>query len=201
MFMFRRSLVILLGLLVLGMGYAWYEASVQDQAEVLAPGDVNSAPAEVKKDKVAVYVSGAVNKPGIVYVDFESRVGDAVNQCGGVLPTADMNALNMAQTVQDGMHIKVSEKTAIGQAGIGGKAGAENQSAVKNTGSGDVVMVNINQGDAAELSKLKGVGPAMAQRIIDYRNANGAFQVPEDLQKVKGIGPAKFAKLKAQITL
>lgn len=201
MFMFRRSLVILLGLLALGMGYAWYDASTQGQTLTLATGDVGSAPVDVKKDKVAVYVSGAVNKPGVVYVDFDSRVGDAVNQCGGVLPTADMDALNMAQTVQDGMHIRVMEKAAADQSGAAGKAGTETQSVGKKAGSGDAVQVNINQGDVAELTRLKGIGPAMAQRIIDYRNANGAFQVPEDLQKVKGIGPAKFAKLKAQVAL
>ena len=93
------------------------------------------------------------------------------------------------------------EKAAADQSGAAGKAGTETQSVGKKAGSGDAVQVNINQGDVAELTRLKGIGPAMAQRIIDYRNANGAFQVPEDLQKVKGIGPAKFAKLKAQVAL
>ena len=62
-------------------------------------------------------------------------------------------------------------------------------------------MVNINTAGIDELKKLKGIGPSMAQRIIDYREANGAFQRPEDLQKVKGIGKAKFAKLESQVTV
>ena len=62
-------------------------------------------------------------------------------------------------------------------------------------------MVNINTATADELTKLKGIGPAMAQRIVEYREENGMFQSPEDLQRVKGIGKAKFAKLKEQVTL
>lgn len=65
----------------------------------------------------------------------------------------------------------------------------------------DGAMVNINTATADELTKLKGIGPAMAQRIVEYREENGMFQSPEDLQRVKGIGKAKFAKLKEQVTL
>ena len=62
-------------------------------------------------------------------------------------------------------------------------------------------IVNINTADVEELKKLKGIGPAMAQRIVDYREANGSFQAPEDIMQVKGIGKAKYAKLKEQIAI
>lgn len=62
-------------------------------------------------------------------------------------------------------------------------------------------MVNINQADAKALEALPGIGPAMSQRIVEYRNANGNFQSVEELQKVKGIGKAKFEKLKDRVTV
>ena len=162
--------------------------------------------------QIAVYVTGEVQQPGVVYVAFDGRVADAVNGCGGVLPTADMGKVNMAQPVKDGMHIRVPEKLPSGNGvvaskgnsfpqGTEGSAKSGKSSGGKVSAGSDGAMVNINTATADELTKLKGIGPAMAQRIVEYREENGMFQSPEDLQRVKGIGKAKFAKLKEQVTL
>lgn len=201
MLMFRRSLIFLLVLIGLAIGWSWYSAAEDEQAVVLDAGAAQVSE-EVNRNQVAVYVTGAVKKPGVVYVDFDSRVGEAINQCEGVLPTADLNGVNMAKTVQDGMHIKVPEKSMAVLAGNAGNRQGNGNAGSKSSGeAGGNTLVNINQGDVTELQRLKGIGPSMAQRIIDYRNENGLFQAPEDLQKVKGIGPAKYAKLKDQVTL
>ena len=113
----------------------------------------------------------------------------------------------MAATVKDGMEIRVKGK-AISKDGNTGSQG--NHSGVESSvasraskqgknASGEIV--NINTADVEELKKLKGIGPAMAQRIVDYREANGSFQAPEDIMQVKGIGKAKYAKLKEQIAI
>ena len=119
-----------------------------------------------------------------------SRVADAVNSCGGLLPNADAEKINLAQAIQDGMQITVPEKIA--------SMGRETPQ-----GNGDKVAdkVNINQANVEELTKVPGVGKATAQRIIDYRTQHGPFSSIEDLKKIKGIGKAKFEKMAAKVTI
>ena len=209
--MYKKVMGALGIILLLVAGISFYEYQQSSQAV-----DLSTLSSENKEDvsarQVAVYVTGEVAKPGVVYVPWEGRVGDAINQCGGLLPTADSSQINMAATVKDGMEIRVKGK-AISNAGNMGSS--VNQSSVEGsvasrdskTGSPkqekntDSEMVNINTADVEGLKKLKGIGPAMAQRIIDYREANGSFQAPEDIMQVKGIGKAKYAKLKEQIAI
>ncbi|MGM9539344.1 helix-hairpin-helix domain-containing protein [Anaerovibrio sp.] len=218
--MFKRSMAVLLLIALVAAGMTVYElhaggggqplpAGEAGKEEKLLTGAVGEAGSDARQ--IAVYVTGEVQKPGVVYVAFDSRVADAVNACGGVLPTADLNKVNMAQPVKDGLHIKVPEKQPAGAGSAASGAAALRRSTAEADGagsgrgqpdsaaSGDVV--NINTADAAELTKLKGIGPAMAQRIVEYREENGAFQSPEELQRVRGIGKAKFAKMKDQIAL
>jgi competence protein ComEA len=125
-----------------------------------------------------------------------ARIGDAVNSCGGVLPTGDAERINMAQVLKDGQKIQVPEK---GQAA---KAAAADKSKSAKAGSpGDGALVNINTADLQALDALPGIGPSTAQKIIDYRETEGAFQDIADLKKIKGIGESKFAKLKDKICI
>ena len=220
--MFKRSMAVLLLIAAVVAGMTVYELYADEGAQALPtgePGREESLLAGAAEDagsdtrQIAVYVTGEVQKPGVVYVAFDGRVADAVNACGGVLPTADLNKVNMAQPVKDGLHVRVPEKTEAGMGAVaagwatprkengtpGQDSGRSGKGQSASPASGDTV--NINTADAAELTKLKGIGPAMAQRIVEYREENGAFQSPEELQRVRGIGKAKFAKLKEQITL
>ena len=90
-----------------------------------------------------------------------------------------------------------------GKAGAGknssGTAGNASRPDNKEDNGGN--LVNINTADVQALTKIKGIGPAMAQKIIDYRESNGSFQSVEELQKVKGIGPGKYAKIQGQVTI
>lgn len=114
---------------------------------------------------------------------------DAINACGGVLPNADHENINMAQVLKDGQQLRVPEKTnGSSQAGTAG-----------NSGTGKAGLVNINTADEKALDALPGIGPAMAKRIIEYRETEGQFQTIEDLKKVKGIGDAKFNKMKDKL--
>lgn len=164
------------------------------ETERVQPLDAGERPAEARE--VTVYVCGAVNRPGVVRLSEAGRVVDAVGLCGGVLPTADSQRVNMAQPLKDGMQITVPEKP-LTVAADGVPPGGERKA--KAAGTGDTV--NINTADAAALDTLPGVGPALAQAIVDYRAENGLFGAPEDLMKVRGIGAAKFKKLEARISL
>ena len=218
--MFKRSMAVLLLIVAVAAGMTIYELYAGEGAQALLAdkaGGTEGMPSGVAAEgsdtrQIAVYVTGEVQQPGVVYVAFDGRVADAVNGCGGVLPTADMGKVNMAQPVKDGMHIRVPEKLPSGNGvvastgnsfpqGTEGSAKSGKSSGGKVSAGSGGAMVNINTASADELTKLKGIGPAMAQRIVEYREENGMFQSPEDLQRVKGIGKAKFAKLKEQVTL
>ena len=209
--MYKKVMGALGIILLLVAGISFYDYQQSSQAMDLSTLSSDNKDA-VSERQVAVYVTGEVAKPGVVYVPWEGRVGDAINQCGGLLPTADSSQVNMAATVKDGMEIRVKGKIISKDGNVGSQSnhsGVKGNAASrasktsspeqgKNT-SGE--MVNINTADVEGLKKLKGIGPAMAQRIIDYREANGSFQTPEDIMQVKGIGKAKYAKLKEQIAI
>ena len=143
-----------------------------------------------------MYVTGAINKPGVVTVREGARMADAVKACGGLLPTADGEKVNMAQVLKDGQQVRVPEKQA-GSSALPTNTGKAS-SAVKTKADGPI---NINTASAEELDALPGIGPAMAKRIIEYRETEGAFTAIEDIKKVKGIGEAKFEKMKDKICL
>ena len=149
----------------------------------------NYSAVKININKPEVFANGANNQNPVVT--------NPMNVNGN---NADLNAVNMAQVVKDGMHIKIPEK---GKAGAGknssGTAGNASRPDNKEDNGGN--LVNINTADAQALTKIKGIGPAMAQKIIDYRESNGSFQSVEELQKVKGIGPGKYAKIQGQVTI
>lgn len=141
--------------------------------------------------EIAVYVSGEVNKPGVVLLSSNSRISDAILACGDFTPGADRQKVNLAGKVNDGQQINVPAKS--------GNSAQASATASPQNRDGDVV--NINTASSEELQKLPGIGPAMAKRIIDYREANGNFSDLADLQKVKGIGKAKYSKIQDKIAL
>ena len=134
---------------------------------------------------LTVHVSGAVVSPGLVEVVSGSRVADVLAAVGGALPGADLGALNLAATVLDGARVVVPEM------GSGGSDAA---------GEGPP-LVSINVASASELEGLPGVGPVLAQRIVDHRSRFGPFREVEDLLDVPGIGEAKLAALRDFVAL
>lgn len=193
--MYKKSMIILLLLLAAVTGGTLYGYHTSDDAielEAMSSVKEEKANTETAGGDIVVYVSGAVNSPQLVSLKEGSRVADAVNKCGGFLPTADTGSVNMAQILTDGAQVRVLEKSTenTSQNSVNGQSGSV---------SSKEGMVNINQADQKGLESLPGIGPAMAQRIIDYRSSNGSFQTIEDLMKIKGIGKAKFEKIKERI--
>ena len=146
-----------------------------------------------------VYVTGAVKKPGVYSLPENSRVFKAIEAAGGFKPNADETSLNLAEFLTDSIHIHIPVK---GQQNVQPSQnvripGLQSQTSINANNA----LININTASAQELERIKGVGPAIAKRIIDYRNSHGSFTKPEDLMKVKGIGNATFAKIRPQITI
>lgn len=139
--------------------------------------------------KISVYVSGQVQNISVVELKDNGNLKfiDAVNMAGGVTDLADSSAVNLATPLTDGQHIHIPTKEIFLQ-----------QQSI-SADSGD--LVNINTADAEKLATLKGIGPALAQRIIEYREQNGTFKTVDEIKNVRGIGDKKFAAFKDKITV
>ena len=136
---------------------------------------------------VLVYVTGAVNMPEqTVELPAGSRVGDALDVVGGVTEDADMTRINVAGVVRDGDHVHVF---AVGE----GDDVPLTEADLPTPGGGGLVYVNT--ATLEELDTLPGIGPAIAQRILDYRGEFGPFADLESMSEVSGIGPATIADL------
>jgi competence protein ComEA len=129
---------------------------------------------------VVVYISGAVNKPGVYKVAPTARVADVVVLAGGLRADADYAAVNLAAHISDAAHIQVQS------------IGAPPPHAVAESMP---TTVAVNRASAEELAALPGIGPALAARIVEHRTAHGAFATMDDLGEVPGIGSAMQAKL------
>ncbi len=138
---------------------------------------------------LVVAVTGRVRKAGLVRLAPGARVADAIEAAGGVLPDTDLSAVNLARKVTDGELIAI---------GVPGAAAAEGPAAGAGPGAGPV---NLNTATLAQLDALPGVGPVLAQRILDHRAKHGDFRSAGDLRQVEGIGDAKFAQLKDLVTV
>ncbi|HEX2073542.1 MAG TPA: ComEA family DNA-binding protein [Geodermatophilus sp.] len=139
---------------------------------------------------VVVSVVGLVARPGLVVLPEGSRVADAVAAAGGMLPEADPASVNLAAVVTDGQQVAVGVP---GAAAVGsGPAGS-----APNAGG----PVNLNTATAADLDALPGIGPVLAQRIVDHREQQGGFTSVEQLDDVPGIGPTTYAELADLVTV
>jgi competence protein ComEA len=145
-------------------------------------------PITIAEPEIFVDVTGAVNKPGVYTLTGKSRVIDAIKAAGDSAPGADLSTINLARVLNDGEQIYV-DSTVVNSKGV---------RVSKAVRSGPI---NINRATARELDALDGVGPVIAQRIVDYRKINGSFLTIDDLLKVSGIGATKFAQIKAKVRI
>src|SRR5579859_6097366 len=134
--------------------------------------------------EVVVDVAGAVRRPGLYHLTPGTRIADALAAAGGPTARADVMLVNLAAPLADG------EQVLVPVHGEAAAAGATPSS---------TAPLDLNTASAEQLDALPGVGPATAQKIIDYRQAHGPFRSAEELEAVPGIGPSKLAQLKGLV--
>ncbi|WP_196598153.1 helix-hairpin-helix domain-containing protein [Pectinatus frisingensis] len=194
--MYRKQLIVLLTIIAIVAAITYYVDESGKSVELEAAStneNMTVSPMTVENgNKLVVYVTGAVNSPGVIELPEGSRIVDAVNKCGGMNESADTENINLAQKITDAAQIKIPIRS-------------ENTNTVSlsdgKSNSIDNNRVNINTADESVLDTLPGIGPAMAKRIVEYRQNQGNFQSIDDLKKVRGIGEAKYIKLKDKITI
>jgi competence protein ComEA len=180
--MFRRASTYLAGLvsglLASGLLYLMLSEPRGEPIRVLPPPTPRP---------VSVHVVGAVRSPGVYQLPRGAIVQDALAAAGGPSARADLAAINLAAGLADSQQVYVP---------FVGETPAGTQRTGSANLSGGEARLNVNTATAPELERLPGIGPSLAQAIVEYRESHGPFQRPEGLLDVPGIGPAKLAQIK-----
>ncbi len=143
---------------------------------------------------VIIYISGAVLNPDVYELPANTRVKDAVLAAGGLTDEAAYEQVNLAAQIEDAEHIHIPREGETNTAPL-----RSSEAGISQAGSSNAL--NINTASATELQQLKGIGNVLAQRILDYRAANGPFTSLEELQNVRGISTALIDEIQAEITV
>jgi competence protein ComEA len=140
--------------------------------------------------RVVVHVAGAVHRPGLYRLNDKARVADAIARAGGGTRRADLSAVNLAAPLVDGSQVLVPARAPPVPSGASAPGGA-------GLAGG---KVSLSTATLEQLDGLPGVGPVTAQKIVDWRTANGAFRSVDDLDAIPGIGPARIEQLRELVT-
>jgi len=141
--------------------------------------------------RIYVHVAGAVRRPGLLRLPDGARVAAAVDRAGGPLRRADLSGLNLAARLEDGQQVIVPRRGATP-----GAAGSPAATGAPPPGSAGAPKLSLGAATVEQLDGLDGIGPTLAQRIVEYRTEHGGFRSLSELREVEGIGEKRFASLR-----
>ena len=185
-----------------------YQSIEEDQTPIPEPEptsepELTPEPEPAEPTMVMVHMVGAVRYPGVFEVPYGSRINYVLQLAGGYSEDADQGQINLSAFVQDAMQIRIpaigeeaQEPTVAGYSGEQAHTQQQAQSSQDPSG-----LVNINLASLAELQTLQGIGPVIAQNIIDHREAHGGFNSIDELLNVNRIGPATFENIRDRVTV
>jgi competence protein ComEA len=160
--------------------------------------DAEGAAPSARGQELVVHVVGQVAKPGVIRLPAGARVGEALEEAGGALATADLARVNLARQVVDGEQIVVPRP---GEALASGALGPPAAGGASTPGGSGPASVSLNTADLAGLDSLPGIGPVLAQRILDWRDQHGSFSSVDELGEVSGIGDKLLEQLRPLVTV
>lgn len=195
-----KHVIVIALVLVVGLGWAGWSVlrsrpvPVEQPAGIMSGSPVAGRPVAAgttpsPSRDVVVHVAGKVRRPGLVRAKAGARVADVIAAAGGALPGVDLSTVNLARPVTDG------EQILVGVVGPGGPPATP--AGPGSSGGGG--QVDLNTATAEQLEELPGVGPVLAQRILDWRTEHGHFTSVDELQEVDGVGDKKFADIKPHV--
>jgi len=188
----------------------------QDDEKVINDNNGDNNGTQKERQIIKVHISGAVNNEGLIELEENSRVADAIEKAGGVKENACME--EVMKILEDGMKIKIPTKEEVQTQKINNSESTSSSTEIVKTNNADFIKsaeskvpvnsnsknnlrVNINTANQTELETLPGIGTATALKIINYRKENGKFKNIEDIKNVKGIGESKFNNIKELIVI
>lgn len=180
--------------LVLVLLAAWYVSRPRTPARAAPPppAAITVSDGGGGDGRVVVDVAGAVRRPGVYHLTASARVEDALRRAGGATHRADLSQVNRAAKLEDGRQILVPVRASAPLAPGGGTAAA-------SAAATPAVPLDLNTATLEQLETLDGVGPATAQKIVDYRTAHNGFGSVDELDQVPGIGPKRLAALRSHL--
>ena len=218
----HRKIIVILVIVILAGGGFWMLKYLQPSlflgepdlvVETEATPPPRPQPTPTPKSEVAVHVTGAVKSPGVYYLSAGARVHEAIERAGGTTDQADIHSLNLAAKIRDEQQIDVPMIRQIPDVKQAAPISSQEYtiptspdlsvtpqpSTSRSTPSGGS-RININTATSQELQTLRGIGPALAGRIVEYRQTVGRFSTVDDLTNVKGIGEKTLEKIRDRIT-
>ena len=197
-------IVIFLVIIVLSIGTITYKVSsnIKEDVYVVSESEENKKESTIESinyeekeetlsKNITIFISGEVNNPGIVTIEGDKRLSDAIDKLGGVTSDADLNRINLAMKIEDEQHYIIPK---IGEV-------IENNETITNDTNKDNSKININVATIEELDTLPGVGEATANKILNYREEHGIFKSIDEIKNVNGIGDKKYIDLKDKICI
>lgn len=200
------------GCSALAFGVAWFSKGApasEQPVSILPLTGPSTTPSESQfSSQVVIHVVGLVKKPGMYKLPGGSRVQDAIDAAGGAGANADLESLNLAQILTDGVQVRVSKVGAapvepVAELTPGAGAPVAGGSTPRSSSSARPAAksISLNTASAAELDRLPGVGPSTAAKILEYRRSHGGFASIDELLSVKGIGPKKLKDMRPYLRL
>lgn len=160
---------------------------ITDEAALITNN--NESEEMVEKNKIYVYIIGAVHEPGVKVAIEGMRLYQIIELSGGLTEDADISKINLAATVRDEQKIIIPNLSMSGE---------KTYSVTYDEYDG---LININTASSEKLQELTGIGESTAKKIIAYREGNGEFKKIEDIKNVSGIGESKYNAIKNDITV
>lgn len=195
---------IIVSILVITFGWKFYGRGKNEITIIpsTTEGETISLPAEdgVDKSICIIHITGAVNQPGVYQLDQGKRVIDAVKIAGGEAEGANLDAVNLAAHIYDGQKIVIPFIFEINNdtlySSLETVATPQRQMNFDSSS-----LLNLNSAESSQLENLPGIGPVLADRILEYRRDHGMFHTMEEIMNVPGIGEKKFESIKELITV
>lgn len=200
----KKTILCILGVVIL-ISYYVYTSNLEletTENEILVSTDeTKEENTRGDEEMIMVHIAGAVNKPGVVELNEGSRIEDAIELAGGLSEDANINDVNLAYVLEDGIKINIpSINDEYAREEIisddGGSAIVE-----ENLSNTEDSLLNINTATATDLETLPGIGPTIANKIVEYREENGDFDKIEEIKNVSGIGESKYSSIEEYITV
>lgn len=197
----KKTIIYILIIICLAIGYYLFTRDEEyvENTNILIPYEENIKNEEKVEESegIVIYITGAVKKEGIYELEENSRIADSIEAAGGLTEDANIENINLAYVLSDGMKIHIptkSESINESQDNTNQYITKENSNTEESKNTNE--KVNINTATQTELETLPGIGPSTALKIINYRKENGKFEKIEDIKKVSGIGDNKYSKIK-----
>lgn len=201
----RQIAIVIITIVIVVVSYFIYnKVNIEDKEIVIENILIESKtnPQNEKQNLIVVHITGEVNKPGIVELEVESRIEDAIIAADGLTTNADITNVNLAYILEDGIKIRIPSILDSKQEEVITENSGENIIKENNVESSNIKnCININKATTDDFEKLPGIGTSLATRIVKYREENGKFKNIEDIKNVSGIGENKFEQIKDLISV